>query len=180
MKLSKCKWSQFTLIVSQTSDREGKDILHNWSSLCSPLLFCSPLFSAFFKVFLKNLFPHSSQPELLLMSCFPVKVFMSFLFRFSCTFMLLRSQCYIFCWSFLLPAFWLSASLIPFLSQAPCENLRTPSTYPGNMLPHHPGQGNFEDFTCWAEPRWKCVLCNQSHHTTTTVQRREGEELILI
>ncbi|XP_071380707.1 acid-sensing ion channel 1B [Centroberyx affinis] len=31
---------------------------------------------------------------------------------------------------------------------APCENLRTPSTYPGNMLPHHPGQGNFEDFTC--------------------------------
>lgn len=32
--------------------------------------------------------------------------------------------------------------------QAPCENLRTPSTYPGNMLPHHPGQANFEDFTC--------------------------------
>ncbi|KAF7208160.1 acid-sensing ion channel 1B isoform X3 [Nothobranchius furzeri] len=31
---------------------------------------------------------------------------------------------------------------------APCENLHTPSTYPGNMLPHHPGQGNFEDFTC--------------------------------
>ncbi|XP_070758347.1 acid-sensing ion channel 1B isoform X1 [Enoplosus armatus] len=31
---------------------------------------------------------------------------------------------------------------------APCENLRTPSTYPGNMLPHHPGQANFEDFTC--------------------------------
>ncbi|XP_034545926.1 acid-sensing ion channel 1B isoform X1 [Notolabrus celidotus] len=31
---------------------------------------------------------------------------------------------------------------------APCENLRTPSTYPGNMLPHHPAQGNFEDFTC--------------------------------
>ncbi|XP_054906352.1 acid-sensing ion channel 1B isoform X1 [Poeciliopsis prolifica] len=31
---------------------------------------------------------------------------------------------------------------------APCDNLRTPSTYPGNMLPHHPGQGNFEDFTC--------------------------------
>ncbi|XP_040926685.1 acid-sensing ion channel 1B isoform X1 [Betta splendens] len=31
---------------------------------------------------------------------------------------------------------------------SPCENLRTPSTYPGNMLPHHPGQGNFEDFTC--------------------------------
>uniref|UniRef100_A0A3Q3QNI7 Acid-sensing ion channel 1 n=1 Tax=Monopterus albus TaxID=43700 RepID=A0A3Q3QNI7_MONAL len=31
---------------------------------------------------------------------------------------------------------------------APSENLRTPSTYPGNMLPHHPGQGNFEDFTC--------------------------------
>ncbi|XP_058617133.1 acid-sensing ion channel 1B isoform X2 [Onychostoma macrolepis] len=31
---------------------------------------------------------------------------------------------------------------------APCENLRTPSTYPANMLPHHPGQGNFEDFTC--------------------------------
>uniref|UniRef100_A0A672L0H5 Acid-sensing ion channel 1 n=1 Tax=Sinocyclocheilus grahami TaxID=75366 RepID=A0A672L0H5_SINGR len=33
-------------------------------------------------------------------------------------------------------------------SQAPCENLHTPSTYPANMLPHHPGQGNFEDFTC--------------------------------
>lgn len=32
--------------------------------------------------------------------------------------------------------------------QTPCENLRTPSTYPGNMLPHHPGQTNFEDFTC--------------------------------
>ncbi|XP_061582779.1 acid-sensing ion channel 1B isoform X1 [Cololabis saira] len=32
---------------------------------------------------------------------------------------------------------------------APCENLRTtPSTYPGNMLPHHPAQSNFEDFTC--------------------------------
>uniref|UniRef100_A0A673KB02 Acid-sensing ion channel 1 n=1 Tax=Sinocyclocheilus rhinocerous TaxID=307959 RepID=A0A673KB02_9TELE len=31
---------------------------------------------------------------------------------------------------------------------APCENLGTPSTYPANMLPHHPGQGNFEDFTC--------------------------------
>ncbi|XP_037535761.1 acid-sensing ion channel 1B [Nematolebias whitei] len=31
---------------------------------------------------------------------------------------------------------------------APCENLLTPSTYPGNMLPHHPAQGNFEDFTC--------------------------------
>ncbi|XP_038149113.1 acid-sensing ion channel 1B isoform X1 [Cyprinodon tularosa] len=31
---------------------------------------------------------------------------------------------------------------------APCDNLRTPSSYPGNMLPHHPGQGNFEDFTC--------------------------------
>ncbi|NP_999956.1 acid-sensing ion channel 1B [Danio rerio] len=31
---------------------------------------------------------------------------------------------------------------------APCDNLRTPSTYPANMLPHHPGQGNFEDFTC--------------------------------
>lgn len=33
---------------------------------------------------------------------------------------------------------------------APCENMRTPSSYPGNMLPHHPAQGNFEDFTCWA------------------------------
>uniref|UniRef100_A0A3Q2P398 Acid sensing ion channel subunit 1 n=1 Tax=Fundulus heteroclitus TaxID=8078 RepID=A0A3Q2P398_FUNHE len=31
---------------------------------------------------------------------------------------------------------------------APCDNLRTPSTYPGNVLPHHPGQANFEDFTC--------------------------------
>ncbi|XP_072571589.1 acid-sensing ion channel 1B isoform X2 [Paramormyrops kingsleyae] len=31
---------------------------------------------------------------------------------------------------------------------APCEALHTPSTYPANMLPHHPGQGNFEDFTC--------------------------------
>ncbi|XP_064161319.1 acid-sensing ion channel 1B isoform X1 [Anguilla rostrata] len=31
---------------------------------------------------------------------------------------------------------------------APCENIRAPSTYPANMLPHHPGQGNFEDFTC--------------------------------
>uniref|UniRef100_A0A8C1ZKX5 Acid-sensing ion channel 1 n=1 Tax=Cyprinus carpio TaxID=7962 RepID=A0A8C1ZKX5_CYPCA len=31
---------------------------------------------------------------------------------------------------------------------APCDNLHTPSTYPANMLPHHPGQGNFEDFTC--------------------------------
>ncbi|XP_047666207.1 acid-sensing ion channel 1B isoform X1 [Tachysurus fulvidraco] len=30
----------------------------------------------------------------------------------------------------------------------PCENLRTPSTYSANILPHHPGQGNFEDFTC--------------------------------
>lgn len=37
--------------------------------------------------------------------------------------------------------------------QAPCENLRTPSTYPGNMLPHHPAQANFEDFTCWATRR---------------------------
>ncbi|KAJ8260395.1 hypothetical protein GJAV_G00181600, partial [Gymnothorax javanicus] len=31
---------------------------------------------------------------------------------------------------------------------APCENLRAPPTYPANMLPHHPAQGNFEDFTC--------------------------------
>ncbi|TRY74131.1 hypothetical protein DNTS_026679 [Danionella cerebrum] len=31
---------------------------------------------------------------------------------------------------------------------APCDNLHTPSNYAGNMLPHHPGQGNFEDFTC--------------------------------
>uniref|UniRef100_A0A3B3ZB53 Acid sensing ion channel subunit 1 n=1 Tax=Periophthalmus magnuspinnatus TaxID=409849 RepID=A0A3B3ZB53_9GOBI len=31
---------------------------------------------------------------------------------------------------------------------APCENMRTPSSYPGNMLPHHPAQANFEDFTC--------------------------------
>uniref|UniRef100_A0A8C9VN03 Acid-sensing ion channel 1 n=1 Tax=Scleropages formosus TaxID=113540 RepID=A0A8C9VN03_SCLFO len=31
---------------------------------------------------------------------------------------------------------------------APCEALRTPSTYPANILPHHPVQGNFEDFTC--------------------------------
>ncbi|KAI2650673.1 Acid-sensing ion channel 1B [Labeo rohita] len=38
--------------------------------------------------------------------------------------------------------------IIYLSSQAPCENLRTPSTYPANMLPHHPGQGNFEDFTC--------------------------------
>lgn len=55
-------------------------------------------------------------------------------------------------------------SLSSFLSQAPCENLRTPSTYPGNMLPHHPGQGNFEDFTCWGDPgeASECVLCNQS------------------
>ncbi|XP_064823598.1 acid-sensing ion channel 1B isoform X1 [Oncorhynchus masou masou] len=30
----------------------------------------------------------------------------------------------------------------------PCENLRTPGSYPANMLPHHPAQGNFEDFTC--------------------------------
>lgn len=53
---------------------------------------------------------------------------------------------------------------VSFSSQAPCENLRTPSTYPGNMLPHHPAQGNFEDFTCWAEPckAAKCALCNQS------------------
>ncbi|XP_051550075.1 acid-sensing ion channel 1 isoform X3 [Myxocyprinus asiaticus] len=36
----------------------------------------------------------------------------------------------------------------PNVSAAPCDNLRTPSTYPANMLPHHPGQGNFEDFTC--------------------------------
>lgn len=43
-------------------------------------------------------------------------------------------------------------SLFSFLSQAPCENLRAPSTYPGNILPHHPGQANFEDFTCWADP----------------------------
>lgn len=55
-------------------------------------------------------------------------------------------------------------SLFTFPSQAPCENLRTPPTYPGNMLPHHPGQGNFEDFTCWAYPgeASKCALCNQS------------------
>ncbi|XP_028823134.1 acid-sensing ion channel 1B isoform X1 [Denticeps clupeoides] len=31
---------------------------------------------------------------------------------------------------------------------APCENLRTAPSYPGNILPHHPGQSNFEDFTC--------------------------------
>nr|XP_029537619.1 acid-sensing ion channel 1B-like [Oncorhynchus nerka] len=31
---------------------------------------------------------------------------------------------------------------------APCENLHTPGTYPANMLPHHPAQGNVEDFTC--------------------------------
>ncbi|KAJ8378293.1 hypothetical protein AAFF_G00244280 [Aldrovandia affinis] len=29
-----------------------------------------------------------------------------------------------------------------------CENPCATSTYPGNMLPHHPGQSNFEDFTC--------------------------------
>lgn len=60
--------------------------------------------------------------------------------------------------------------LIPLLCtfspccQAPCENLRTPSTYPGNMLPHHPGQGNFEDFTCWAQSLGASqrALCNQS------------------
>uniref|UniRef100_A0A3P9A6U2 Acid-sensing ion channel 1 n=1 Tax=Esox lucius TaxID=8010 RepID=A0A3P9A6U2_ESOLU len=31
---------------------------------------------------------------------------------------------------------------------ASCENLRPPGAYPANMLPHHPAQGNFEDFTC--------------------------------
>ncbi|XP_061076367.1 acid-sensing ion channel 1B isoform X1 [Conger conger] len=31
---------------------------------------------------------------------------------------------------------------------APCENIRAPSTYSANLLPHHPAQGNFEDFTC--------------------------------
>lgn len=46
------------------------------------------------------------------------------------------------------PCFTSPLCLFPRLAQAPCENLRTPSTYPGNMLPHHPGQGNFEDFTC--------------------------------
>lgn len=53
---------------------------------------------------------------------------------------------------------------LSFSLQAPCDNLRTPSTYPGNMLPHHPGQGNFEDFTCWADlsKASPCVLCNQS------------------
>lgn len=58
-----------------------------------------------------------------------------------------------------------------FLSQAPCENLRTPSSYPGNMLPHHPGQGNFEDFTCWADPgeASKWVLCNQSQPYNKTI-----------
>lgn len=31
---------------------------------------------------------------------------------------------------------------------APCENMRPPSAYSANMLPHHPAQANFEDFTC--------------------------------
>nr|XP_015199693.1 PREDICTED: acid-sensing ion channel 1 isoform X7 [Lepisosteus oculatus] len=31
---------------------------------------------------------------------------------------------------------------------APCESTRPPPSYPGNLLPHHPGRGNFEDFTC--------------------------------
>uniref|UniRef100_A0A8C6WEU6 Acid-sensing ion channel 1 n=1 Tax=Neogobius melanostomus TaxID=47308 RepID=A0A8C6WEU6_9GOBI len=31
---------------------------------------------------------------------------------------------------------------------APCENMRTPTSYSANMLPHHPAQANFEDFTC--------------------------------
>ncbi|XP_058867541.1 acid-sensing ion channel 1B-like isoform X2 [Acipenser ruthenus] len=30
----------------------------------------------------------------------------------------------------------------------PCESLQAPSTYPGNIPPHHPGRSNFEDFTC--------------------------------
>jgi len=72
--------------------------------------------------------------------------------RWPLSFFLLFNTCYV------------SFSVFTFLSQAPCENIRTPSTYPGNMLPHHPGQGNFEDFTCWADPgeASKCVLCNQS------------------
>ncbi|KAJ7999404.1 hypothetical protein DPEC_G00194050 [Dallia pectoralis] len=31
---------------------------------------------------------------------------------------------------------------------ASCENLRPPGAYPATMLPHHPAQSNFEDFTC--------------------------------
>ena len=60
--------------------------------------------------------------------------------------------------------------------QAPCENLRTPSTYPGNMLPHHPAQGNFEDFTCWAEPEVEhqsACYATKANHTTRTIQRGE-------
>lgn len=70
-----------------------------------------------------------------------------------------------FCWHCvqLFPSLFFSSDFFPsslFLSlpfslpspQAPCENMRTPSTYPANMLPHHPAQGNFEDFTCWAGP----------------------------
>lgn len=68
-----------------------------------------------------------------------------------------------------------------FPSQAPCENLRTPSTYPGNMLPHHPGQANFEDFTCWADPGRSiksACYATKANHTTRTVQHGECEELI--
>lgn len=71
-------------------------------------------------------------------------------------------------------------SLSSFLPQAPCENLRTPSTYPGNMLPHHPGQANFEDFTCWADlgEASKCVLCNQNQpYNKNYIQHGECEEL---
>lgn len=81
---------------------------------------------------------------------------------------------------FILLAFFIS-SLSPFLSQAPCENLRTPSTYPGNMLPHHPGQGNFEDFTCWADTHMKhqsACYATKANHTTRTIRHRECEELI--
>lgn len=58
--------------------------------------------------------------------------------------------------------------------QAPCDNLRTPSTYPGNMLPHHPGQGNFEDFTCWeTQEHMRVMENNQSrpHQSITDPSR---------
>lgn len=62
--------------------------------------------------------------------------------------------------------------------QTPCDNLRTPSTYPGNMLPHHPGQGNFEDFTCWEtqeHPRdgeQPKPTASEHHRPITTITKR--------
>lgn len=132
-----------------------KEILLNRSRLCRLLIFSPPSFHYFSKYSLRIHFLAHLRPTCCSCRVSLWKCLWAFLFFFSSPFLYIYAPSI----SMLHPPLIISLtclldSLFPFLSQAPCENLRTPSTYPGNMLPHHPGQGNFEDFTCWAGPRW--------------------------